>query len=293
MNSNLHIHGPRRSEGGFTVLELLVAMTMLAIILAIVYETFTIVIQSTEDARLASFEIRTRQFLSQSFKNNLAQATEGWSPGAAYRVSSMTEGEGSGQVVVERGVMRYLFEGTEDSLTFVSSAPLAGNSGLPGLVKLVVYEVTDAPTDEDLMVEFGVEPAMTLQVTESPLAVAITGFGGGLNFNALTRDRITQAAETSGMDSTGWDIPIDSISFQYFDGNDWQDTWDSQDMGRLPWAVDVRINFPASPDAPVDFDRDPLEAPDLRLVLIVPIGAGIRDEPPDYVRPEESNREQT
>lgn len=293
LNCNLHIHGPRRPEGGFTILELLVAMSLLAIILAIVYETFSTVIQSTEDTRLASFEIRTRQFLNQSFKNNLAQATEGWSPGAAYRLSTATEGDGSSAAIIEGGVMRYRFEGTGDSLSFVSSAPLAGNSGLPGMVKFVVYEVTAGSTDENLAVEFGVEPAMTLQVTESPLAVASTGFGGGLDFRDLTRDRITQATEASGMDSAGWDIPIDSISFQYFDGDIWQETWDSQNMGRLPWAVDVRINFPASPDAPADFDRDPFEAPDLRLVLIVPVGAGIRDEPPDYVRPEESNREQT
>ena len=71
------------------------------------------------------------------------------------------------------------------------------------------------------------------------------------------------------------------------------ESWDSLEYGRLPWAVDVRINFPGPPEEG-DFttELDPDEDPDFRLVFTVPAGAGIRDEPPDYVRSEDSRRDE-
>lgn len=293
MNSNAFIQNRRPRQGGFTVLELVVSIAILAIILLIVYQSFSAVVNSTEDTRLASFEIRTRQFLHESFETNLAQTTEGWSPGSAYRLSTMTEGQETDEIAVDGSVMRYRFSGEAESMSFVSSAPLAADSGLPGQMKLVIYEAVDGSTEENFAHDFGVEAAMTLQVTESPLGMTETGLGGGLDFGDLGRDSITQAAEESGMDSAGWDIPIESISFQYFDGDDWLERWDSTEVGRLPWAVDIRINFPTDDEAPEELDRDRDEEPDLRLVITVPIGAGIRDTAPEYVRPGESSRETT
>ncbi len=286
-------HISRRA--GFTILELLVAMALLAIVVSIVYMTFSTVIQSTEDARAASFEIRTRQFLARSFTANLTQATEGWLPGAAYRGAELAAPEGSEDVpAIGSGKTRYWLDGTSDSLTFVSTAPLAGATGLPGYTKLVTYEVIYEGTEEeghDLLTDFGLEPEASLEVRETPLALSGSGLGVNLGLGDFTREDVTESAEMIGMESVGWDIPIESLEFQYFDGENWLDSWDSSESGRLPWAVDIRINFPVSPEEEFATGFESEKEPDVHFVFTIPAGAGIRDEPPDYVRPTESRRD--
>lgn len=284
-------------RAGFTILELLVALTLLVVILSIIYVTFSTVIQSTEDTRAASFEMRTRQFLTRSFMSNLAQASEGWSPGAAFRAAGLsTEAGAEGDPVIGRGKMRYWLDGTSTSLTFVSTAPLAGSTGLPGFAKLVTYELGSEQSEgeaQDLLTDFGREPQATLEVTETPLALSGSAFGASLGAADFTREEVAETAESIGMKSSGWNIPVESILFQYFDGENWVDTWDSLEYGRLPWAVDVRINFP-DPLEEEGFatELDPDEEADFRLVFTVPVGVGVRDEPPDYIRPEHSRRDE-
>jgi hypothetical protein len=40
---------------------------------------------------------------------------------------------------------------------------------------------------------------------------------------------------------------INSLSFRYFDGIDWQDEWDSLERGAIPTAIEIVIGF-APPD---------------------------------------------
>lgn len=285
-----------KSCAGFTILEILVAMILLTIILSIVYMTFSTVIQSTEDARAASFEMRTRQFLTRSFTSNLNQTTEGWSPGSAYRSpTGPLQAENPAEAGLGAGTARYWLDGKSDSLSFVSTAPLAGNAALPGFIKLVTYEIGSQESDEDLLTDFGAKPQATLEVTETPLALSggVTSGGIGLGSRAaeFTREDVLDTAQQIGMQSVSWDIPIDTLSFLYFDGEKWVDTWDSLLLERMPWAVDIRINFPTDEEI-FESERDPEEDPDFRLVLTIPVGAGVYDAPPDYVRPKESNRQQ-
>ena len=272
------------------------ATVLLAIVVSIVYATFATVIQSIEDTRAASFEMRTRQFLARSFGGNLTQATEGWLPGAAYRTGDVAVQEGSENVpAIARGKMRYWLDGESDSLTFVSTAPLSGTTGLPGYVKLVTYEVVYGGTEEEgqnLLTDFGQEPQAALEVSETPLALSGSGLRANFGFADFTREEVIQSAELLGMKSVGWDLPIESIAFQYFDGENWLDTWNSLDYGRLPWAVDIRINFPVSQEEEIADGFDPEREPDVHLVFVVPAGAGIRDEPPDYVRSANSRRDE-
>ena len=293
LNWNKYISG----RAGFTILEILVAITLLAVIVSMVYVTFSTVIQSTEDTRAASFELRTRQYLTRSFMINLTQASEGWSPGAAFRAAGLSAEAGAeGEPGIGRGNMRYWMDGTSTSLTFVSKAPISGSTGLPGFAKLVTYELGSEQGEEeakDILTDFGEEPQATLEVTETPLALSGSTFGSPLGMLDFTREEVAETAELIGMKSSGWSIPVESILFQYFDGENWVDSWDSLAYGRLPWAVDVRINFPGPPEeGAFTTELDPDEDPDFRLVFTVPAGAGIRDEPPDYVRSEDSRRDE-
>lgn len=99
-------------------------------------------------------------------------------------------------------------------------------------------------------------------------------------------------ADESGQSQVapGWRVPIRSMELRYFDGEDWLDDWSSQEMGRLPWSVDIRINF-ARPEEELAEEEfagyDFLEDPDLHLVVAIPAGVGVLDERPDYVRTQE------
>ena len=80
------------------------------------------------------------------------------------------------------------------------------------------------------------------------------------------------------------------MNIQYFDGEEWVDDWDSITQGRLPWAVDIRINFARTAD---ELEAERIQHYDLekdaefQLVVPIPAGVGVTDMPPDYVRPSE------
>ncbi len=294
MNSNSRKFA-NNSRAGFTILELLIAMSLLAVIVSIVYMTFSTVIQSIEDARAASFKMRTRQFLTRSFSSNLQQTSEGWSPGSAYRSSTeVPVQENAAELGTGIGSAKYWLDGTSEKLTFVSTAPLAGNAALPGIIKLVNYELGEEEPEEDLLTNFGREPQATLEVTETPLALSGVSTGAGINLGAsnaakFTREDVMDAAETIGMQSVSWNIPIDAIAFTYYDGKNWVDKWDSLLQERMPWAIDIHINFPPDEESS-ETERDLEENPDFRLILTIPVGVGVYDPAPDYVRPRENAR---
>jgi hypothetical protein len=78
----------------------------------------------------------------------------------------------------------------------------------------------------------------------------------------------------------------------YYDGKEWRPTWDGQQVGRLPWAVRVRIKVRSAPGDPFanSLELDPENDPDVvELMFTVPVGTGVLDSPPDYARP--SDRE--
>ncbi|MBN2310637.1 MAG: prepilin-type N-terminal cleavage/methylation domain-containing protein, partial [Candidatus Hydrogenedentes bacterium] len=58
-------------QGGFTLLEILVAVFILAVIVGIVYATFATVANTVTAARVSAEELRLRQFLLRSFETNL------------------------------------------------------------------------------------------------------------------------------------------------------------------------------------------------------------------------------
>ena len=56
---------------GFTILEVLIASTILAVVVSIVYASFAAVAAGMEDARLSDQALQLRRFLAKSLKANL------------------------------------------------------------------------------------------------------------------------------------------------------------------------------------------------------------------------------
>lgn len=278
----------RTKKRGFTIIELLVAMTLLVVIVSIVYATFTAVLNSTEDAREAAARLRMTQFLTRSFTRNLAEAKEGWLPGATLRYAQRTGND----LVAEGMGLRYQFRGTNqegpygpaDSLVFASTAPLVGSTALPGWVKQVSYSVSiNQPDGEGLDFESTAPPEAVLDVSETPILGDPEGYS--LNLDAAAyQDAVAQSAADFGVVAPSWSLPIQSLNIRYFDGKEWRDEWDAMEEGRLPWTVDIRINFVRPEDSALEREfrvaTEDDEESDYRLVFSLPTGVGVRDEPP-------------
>jgi len=282
----------RTYRRGFTLIELMIALTILTIVIAVIYTTYATVVDSIQDTRDASQALRTRQFIQRSLAKNLGQASEGWSPGAAYRRYAPSGAQNASRTTVDRGVMKYPFmaeratmlNGPADELTFVSSSPMIGSAALPGAVKLCTYRVTEKESDK-----FSNEdPQMLLTISES--LWVDPGLGNEQTFSSpeQARELIEKAGDRMELKPVNVSVPIYAWELAYYDGKDWVDVWDSQQVGRLPWAVRVRLKV-TSPEGDAfanSLSLDPKEDPSvIEINVPVPAGEGVFDAPPDYVRP--------
>lgn len=123
---------PARTRAGFTLLEVLVAISILCIITSIVYASLSSVVTATEIARVSADEMRMRQFLTRSFQTNFSTII----------ADSVFEDER----YVLIGISEKGSRGAMDSIEFASSAPVIGGASPPGAMKRVYYgAVANAP----------------------------------------------------------------------------------------------------------------------------------------------------
>jgi len=250
----------KRSTAGFTVMELLVTILVLAIMVAIVHQGFTMVAFSTDIARENAEALRFRQFLWRNLTENLS---------AVYADPACLQPEY--QFVGESKDGPF---GPADSLRFCTSLPMSGAHALPGILRVVSYEVVepgaaegdamgrlaiDVPVDQDA-------PLIHLVIREEPLVLESTD----------TEAKV-DALLDSGIERR---IPISSMNVLYYDGrnDEWVEDWDSTAEGVMPWAVRVQINFARSQDERLEELRAGISAEDeadLDISIAIPIGAGV------------------
>lgn len=257
-------------QRGFTLLELLLAIAILAMITSIVYAVFASVVNANEMTRAEAEAVRLRQFLERSFERNFSTV--------------YTDEDYADQAYALIGVDEDGFDGPQDTIRFTASSPVNGGLAFPGDVKEVRYEFIDAESEDfDLQwmderrareEEGGEqaeqdeeEPQDRLQVVETPL---------------LAGD-VQAVSETSGnfvtpetYESPSWTVPVRTFDVQYFDGTDWVKEWDSTQLGRMPWSVRVRINFAKTEEQLEKEDNkyDINDDPDFEMIVPVPIGIG-------------------
>ena len=279
-------HRPIRSgRVGFTIIELLISMTIVSIIMIIIYSTFASVLASTETANIASEQLYTQSFLTRHINQHVSQASSGWQPGAVFRpysdVSAPIDFVMNDSIFSFSGVDN----GEEDSLSFTTSVPLNGSSGLPGYFKQVTYEIVEGSSIE--MPEGSPYPrqvadGMVLLVTEVPIMSY-----DGMNERQLMADRVTafrDQAESLEISTPMWTFPIGAMEIKYHNGEDWVDEWDMGLEGRLPWAIDMTFFWsPWDDDRAEGVSDDPENQ--FRMVIAVPGGAGLSNATPEYGRP--------
>ncbi len=274
-----------RRAAGFTLLELLVAMTILTVVMAIVFASFTSVTTTTEEARVAIQEFKLQQFLMNNLRTNLTQVTQGWLHGAAFR---SPQASSSANPLSDNAYFPFMGEdedgpfGPADSLSFVTSDRLASGLLLPGYLKKVTYALVDASGPEGRY--------MALQISEAPLA-------GG---NEEGEDDFFDFGPES---EPLWEVPVWSMEIRYFDGEDWVTEWDMEEEERLPWMLDLRIDVvqpdefdDASPGGRFYFESDWKEGletnADIHLLVhmaegLGSVGGSDGEGPPSYDRNKE------
>jgi prepilin-type N-terminal cleavage/methylation domain-containing protein len=246
------------NRGGFTLIEIMVAMTILTGLVAGIYACFAGVASSAEIARSATEELRIQQYLRAHFEQHLRAVH------ANVRAEYAFVGEdGSGAY------------GDADTLTFTTTLPTSGAKSLPGIVKTVTYEIDDPSLDGDSgfqtfdqdVPEDEEKPSVMLYITESPLV--------------LGEENEDEAFFEDDEDNP-WqrEIPIRSLNFEYYDGaaEEWIEEWNSDELGFLPWAVRVSVNLAKTEEqlrADLAEGVGTEENPDLSLTLVIPTGAGI------------------
>ncbi|MCC6797654.1 MAG: prepilin-type N-terminal cleavage/methylation domain-containing protein [Candidatus Hydrogenedentes bacterium] len=281
------------SRRGFTLLEVLVAMSILIVIVAVVYASFASVTDTISVARVRTEEMRLRQFLERSIRTNLT---------SVYVDRAYEQ-----QVFQFVGINDQNTEGPRDSLRFVSTNQLMGGLALPGDFKEVRYDVfggeegrvqlsADQKREREDYEALDMNPDQAkLEATETPLlasnAQAIDTETGNIDLDdsssqgqGFNRQRNQSNAQNDNQDinaamyqAPSWSVPIRTLDITYFDGVEWLEEWDSMTMGRLPWCVQIRINF-ARTDEEIqrEFDQniDIENSPDFEMVVPLPIALG-------------------
>ena len=122
-------------QQGFTLLEVLIVLVLFTVITAIIYATFSTVVNSSEAVRTDVERLRLQEYLVRSMTTNLSTVyTDVLDEDANFNFIGIDfENE----------------DGPADSLTLCSTAPLIGGFSLPGDLKLVTYEIPGV-MDEDL-----------------------------------------------------------------------------------------------------------------------------------------------
>ncbi|HNR29264.1 MAG TPA: prepilin-type N-terminal cleavage/methylation domain-containing protein [Candidatus Hydrogenedentes bacterium] len=254
-----------RHRLGFTLLELMVAISILTVIVTIIYISFSSVTRASEVARDVAENLRLHQFLLRHFN----QVIPTLHADAAVSIEAY-------QVLGEdaSGPM-----GPADKLRFCSSTPLMGGKSLPGVFKVVTFEVMDESAEEGGGLT-GIETeepdqwndrgALALEYRESPLTVDMNAEG----------DQMLGGFDATEQEYASWRVPVSSFDVTYFDGEEWITEWNSLDKGLIPWAITIRINFSKS-EADWAADRaagiTPEEDPDFEMSYVLPAGAGTRE----------------
>ena len=277
------ISASTRWRSGFTLIELMVAIVILSVITSVVYITFDSVIRSTETVRDVQAELEWRSRLSRSLTENLAQAYDPWLPGAGYRAKFAPFASDGLNTLARFWLLGEDAEGPDgpsDTLTFATTAPLPAGVGMPGVFKQVTYRLTASGGAEDEGNALSDDAVFgSLEISESPVQQSMLDDYDDSLFPDTANEEFEAGASPS------WSIPVRTLNFRYFDGDEWVDEWDSRDRLQLPWCVEVRVNFARTEEeleAERNADYDVDDDPDLLLVISLPAGIAVRGEPPAY-----------
>lgn len=214
--------GPRRGKrGGTTLLELLLVLAIIGLITAGAVRAFVAGIDverrlresSDEGSRLATIRLELRSLISRAYLS-----TTPGDPGT-YLVGSTADGNGGG-----------LLGSPADELTFT-----AVGLRVPAAV---LDSTEDFETQNERIGPQGGLVEISLSTIPFDAPEGVTGL-------FLREQRPADGDPTQGGRQRLLDPNVETATFEFFDGLDWQPQWDTRTQGapRLPAAVRVTITM--------------------------------------------------
>jgi len=197
--------GTRRQSRGFTLLEVLVATSMIAVLAGSFYATLHTAFKARASAARAVAPVRQTELAMELLRDDLQSA------------------------MVPRGLLAGEFTGDD----------LVDSRGRPS-DDVLVHRVRNA-AEQDSMGGDIRRVELTCEVSDD------TGLKSLVRY--VTSNLLASAGQEPRREVICRDI--EAFDVRYFDGVEWQDSWDSVAQGDvLPLAVEVTIQLPADPDDP-------------------------------------------
>ncbi|MCR9233507.1 MAG: prepilin-type N-terminal cleavage/methylation domain-containing protein [bacterium] len=256
--SHKHVHMVRLP--GFTLLEVILAIGLTSLLLAAIYSALDLYWKYTTLGHRQVEQAQIARAVFQKISHDLHCVT--------YRLETAeeeTEGTGSSDSEAEET------ETVEIQVTSTDDAYTSGNIGVYGDSQSLVLH-TSRPARQPLLLSSNSGETTAPSVRSDLLSVsyflAVAGAGGlqgaagdqfrntsggGEDVQGVARlegDRLSmsmadQAADLEQMASQSELLApeISSLQFQYFDGTDWLELWDSTEYGTVPQAIRVTIGF--------------------------------------------------
>ncbi|QDU52792.1 prepilin-type N-terminal cleavage/methylation domain-containing protein [Gimesia panareensis] len=252
-----------RSRFGFTLLEVILAIGLTSLLLAAIYAALDLYWKYTTLGHKQVEQAQIARAVFQKISHDLNCVT--------YRLDTAEEDTENSDSSSTSDTETEETTTIEVQVTSTDDAYTSGNIGVYGDSQSLVLH-TSRPARQPLLVSQNSTPGTTASVRSDLLSVsyflAVAGAGGlqgaaGDQFrntsgsaddvqglSRLEGDRLSmsmadQSADLQQLASQSVLLApeISSLQFQYFDGSDWLDLWDSTEYGTVPQAIKVTIGF--------------------------------------------------
>lgn len=220
-------HGGDVRRNGFTLLEVVVAIALLAVVMTLIYGAFSRSVDVTQETADASERVRQVQLITERLVDELSSAY--WFP--ASTVSQGQAGQG-------------LFVGTK------GTTPMDSENRLDRLVWTTFAHrryLAESTQSDISQVEYRVE------------LDADTRTGQG---RLVREERVNVLADAPwAIETDDMAEGITEFHLRYLKGGEWADEWDAAQRRGLPQAVEVTVGLAGSGSAPANHIRTVVPLP--------------------------------
>ena len=217
---NLRPPRPRRGRArGFTLLELVIAMGMIAILALSLYASMRVAFRAKSSADAAVADVRTIEVAMEFVRADLLNVLPARDP---------------------------------DATTFTLAAAFLGTNrqGGGGEADHVEFYTTAETGSRPADVRDGVQVEGDIKRVELTVETPASGNGRPALVRRITRNLLTQMVPEPEVEVLCRGVA--SFGVRYFDGTDWQDEWDStQRQHMLPRAVEVTLVLEPTDGRPI------------------------------------------
>lgn len=252
-----------RSRRGFTLIEVMLALGLSAMVLGLLSMAIHVQLRATELGRKGVEEAQ----LARTILHRIAQDLRGMIRYEPVDMTKLVNTASSSSTTTTGGVGGAGGAGTAGSTSSTNSSSESESDSSSTLIPILVGTLTRLEVDVSLVP--GTEQFQQLSAsvdgsgtTDRPsdartvayfMANESTGIvdlnaGGrnGLVRRDLDRSVTRWASEQGQLDQFEQDLEplapeVTAIEFRYYDGSEWQESWDSQEQESLPLAVEITL----------------------------------------------------